>query len=237
MLLRRKLATLHRQPRPLLCSNHLSEEHRLGTQLSTVLSVRIGTQCCQGLGLPSPLVEEPLVLRAQTKLPPTESASLDRMRAHHKRHGTKTWGRTEARDGAVQVFASHVARTNQKQWGVRSRQRRALLSARIMVCSLAAPAVPVDLSPRHQKPCCLTIAISATAGPLYGDEVPVLRVLRSILGWRTTAWRRNRSAWSMATDPTDIIRCGSTISCSTTEECSGTHRCRSGRGPPRKEDV
>ena len=52
-----RLGPRHREPRPLLCSNQLPEEHRLRAQVSTVPSVRIGTQCCQGLGLPSTLVK------------------------------------------------------------------------------------------------------------------------------------------------------------------------------------
>ena len=84
---------------------------------------------------------------------------------------------------------------------------------------------------------------------IHDGEVPTMRALRSILGWRTTTWWRNRSAWGMTTDPTNVDTDGSTNSDSTTEECSGTPRCRSGRakgkdwirlmaqGPLRKEDV
>ena len=35
-------------------------------------------------------------------------------------------------------------------------------------------------------------------------EVPVLTALRFVVGWRTTAWWRNRSAWSMKWDPLNI---------------------------------
>ena len=36
---------------------------------------------------------------------------------------------------------------------------------------------------------------------VYEGEVPVLKALRSVIGWRTTAWWRNRSAWGMKWDP------------------------------------
>ena len=38
------------------------------------------------------------------------------------------------------------------------------------------------------------------------DEVPVMRALRSILGWRTTTRWRNRNGWGMKTDPTNVTR-------------------------------
>ena len=72
----RRLGPRHRQPRPLLCSSQLSEEHSLRAQLSSVLSVRNGTQCPESR-FPSPLVEEPCVLRAETKVPSQESTLMD----------------------------------------------------------------------------------------------------------------------------------------------------------------
>ena len=42
---------------------------------------------------------------------------------------------------------------------------------------------------------------------IYDGEVPIMRALRSILGWRTTTRWRNRSAWGMTTDPTTVTRC------------------------------
>ena len=41
---------------------------------------------------------------------------------------------------------------------------------------------------------------------IYDGEVPVMRVLRSILGWRTTSWWRNRSVWSIKKDPAHATR-------------------------------
>ena len=35
-------------------------------------------------------------------------------------------------------------------------------------------------------------------------EVPFLIALRSVIGWRTTAWWRNRSAWGMTWDPLNV---------------------------------
>ena len=37
-------------------------------------------------------------------------------------------------------------------------------------------------------------------------DVPIMKALRSILGWRNTAWWRNRSAWEVATDPKNVQR-------------------------------
>ena len=41
---------------------------------------------------------------------------------------------------------------------------------------------------------------------IHDGDVPIMKVLRSILGRRTTTWWRNRSARGMATDPTNITR-------------------------------
>ena len=41
---------------------------------------------------------------------------------------------------------------------------------------------------------------------VYDGDVPIMRALRSILGWRNTARWRNRSAWRMATDPNNEQR-------------------------------
>ena len=38
-------------------------------------------------------------------------------------------------------------------------------------------------------------------------DVPLMRALRSILGWRTTAWWRNWASCGMAWDPTNVTRC------------------------------
>ena len=38
---------------------------------------------------------------------------------------------------------------------------------------------------------------------LCDGEVPVMKALRSILGWRTTKWRRNRSAWNIEKRPSE----------------------------------
>ena len=37
-------------------------------------------------------------------------------------------------------------------------------------------------------------------------DVPVMLALRSIFGWRTTAWWRSRSSWAMAWDPCNVQR-------------------------------
>ena len=42
--------------------------------------------------------------------------------------------------------------------------------------------------------------------PGYEGDVPLVRALRSFLGWRTTAWWRSRASWSMAWDPTNVTR-------------------------------
>ena len=41
---------------------------------------------------------------------------------------------------------------------------------------------------------------------IYDGDVPILKALRSVLEWGTTTWWRNRSAWAMATDPTNVAR-------------------------------
>ena len=41
-------------------------------------------------------------------------------------------------------------------------------------------------------------------------DVPIMRALSSIQGWRTNTWWRNRSAWGKATDPTNVTRCENT---------------------------
>ena len=50
------------------------------------------------------------------------------------------------------------------------------------------------------------------AWAVYESEVPVLKALRSVVEWRTTAWWRNRSAWGMKWDPLNITcwnhKCG-----------------------------
>ena len=84
----RRLGPGLRQPRHLLCSSQLSGEHHFRAQLPVVLSVRNGTKCCQGLGLPSSLVVEPCVARPQTKRPPKESASMGGMRTQHPNQGS-----------------------------------------------------------------------------------------------------------------------------------------------------
>ena len=41
---------------------------------------------------------------------------------------------------------------------------------------------------------------------VYDGNVLVMLALRSLLGWRTTAWWRNRSSWGMAWDPNNVQR-------------------------------
>ena len=41
---------------------------------------------------------------------------------------------------------------------------------------------------------------------VYEGEVPIPRALRSILGWRTTAWWRSRCSWVMEWDPYNVAR-------------------------------
>ena len=87
-----------------------------------------------------------------------------------------------------------------------------------------------------------------TSWALLDGDVPIMKALRSILEWKTTTWWRSRSAWKMATDPTDVTRW---------KRKFGFHKrgvqwdtpmskwAREGnrwiqlmaRGPPRKEDV
>ena len=40
------------------------------------------------------------------------------------------------------------------------------------------------------------------AWAVYDGDVPVMKALRSILSWRTTAWWRHKSAWGMRVGPT-----------------------------------
>ena len=42
------------------------------------------------------------------------------------------------------------------------------------------------------------------AWAVHEGEVPVLKALRFVIGWRTTAWWRNKSAWGMKWDPLNI---------------------------------
>ena len=51
----------------------------------------------------------PCVPRAQTKLPPKESASMGRIRTHHPNHRTATQERTKGRDGAGRVSADEFS--------------------------------------------------------------------------------------------------------------------------------
>ena len=41
---------------------------------------------------------------------------------------------------------------------------------------------------------------------VYDGDVPIMLALRSILGWRTTAWWRSRSSCGMAWDPNNVQR-------------------------------
>ena len=41
---------------------------------------------------------------------------------------------------------------------------------------------------------------------VYDGDVPIMLALRSLLGWRTTAWWRSRSSWCMAWDPNSVQR-------------------------------
>ena len=41
---------------------------------------------------------------------------------------------------------------------------------------------------------------------VYEGDVPIMRALRSMLGWRTTAWWKSQASWSMAWDPTTVTR-------------------------------
>ena len=41
---------------------------------------------------------------------------------------------------------------------------------------------------------------------VYEGDVPIMLALRSILGWRTTAWWRSRSCWGMTCDPYNVQR-------------------------------
>ena len=45
---------------------------------------------------------------------------------------------------------------------------------------------------------------SATSTVLPCGEVLVKRALRDVLGWRTSTWWRNRSAWCMKKDPANV---------------------------------
>ena len=40
---------------------------------------------------------------------------------------------------------------------------------------------------------------------VYDGEVPVMRALRAVLGWRTTSWWRSKSAWGVK-DPANVAR-------------------------------
>ena len=40
----------------------------------------------------------------------------------------------------------------------------------------------------------------------YDGDVPSMLALRSLIGWRTTAWWRSRSSWCMAWDPYNVQR-------------------------------
>ena len=39
---------------------------------------------------------------------------------------------------------------------------------------------------------------------VYEGDVPIMRALRSILAWRTSAWWRSRASWVMAWDPNNV---------------------------------
>ena len=41
---------------------------------------------------------------------------------------------------------------------------------------------------------------------IYDGEVPVMRALHSVLGWRTTPWWRSKRAWCMNKDPGNVTR-------------------------------
>ena len=41
---------------------------------------------------------------------------------------------------------------------------------------------------------------------VHDDDVPVMQALRSMFGWRTTAWWENRPSWGTAWDPGNVQR-------------------------------
>ena len=43
-------------------------------------------------------------------------------------------------------------------------------------------------------------------GAVYDGDVPIMLALRSIFGWRTSAWWRSRSSWCMTWDPYNVQR-------------------------------
>ena len=47
---------------------------------------------------------------------------------------------------------------------------------------------------------------TTTTWAVYDGDVPIMQALRSILGWRTTAWWRSRSSSGMAWDPGNVQR-------------------------------
>ena len=47
---------------------------------------------------------------------------------------------------------------------------------------------------------------TAVTWAVFDGDVPVMLALRFILGWRTTAWWRNRASWGMAWDTSNVQR-------------------------------
>ena len=68
---------------------------------------------------------------------------------------------------------------------------------------------------------------TTTTWAVYDGDVTIMLALRSILGWRTTAWWRSRASWSMARDPCNVQMWKHKVG-SIAEEYSGTHRWRDG---------
>ena len=47
---------------------------------------------------------------------------------------------------------------------------------------------------------------TAVTWAVYEGDVPIMRALLSMLGWRTTAWWKSQASWCMAWDPTNVGR-------------------------------
>ena len=145
-------------PQNSVCTDRWGQTRKFGkstepcvvAQLSTVLSVRSGPQCCWSLSLPSPLVVGPASHELRRSFRHKGSAKLGRMRTRRPNAGP--WLRKEQKNGGGQVSAVQfslrgsqrrsqqrsfrltswvwcMTSTIRKQWRVYFQQRRAHLSA------------------------------------------------------------------------------------------------------------
>ena len=72
---------------------------------------------------------------------------------------------------------------------------------------------------------------------VYDGDVPIMLALRAILGWRTTAWWRNRASLGTAWDPYNVQRWKYKVGFHNRGTVGHTGIKRMAHRKPRNEDV